>query len=86
MSDILENIINEDGCPKCNSANVQAVRYTWWGGVIGPKILKHTKCNDCNFKYNSKTRKSNTTGIVIYSVVLAVISFAAFFIIFRNLR
>lgn len=77
--DLLDNLTIEDGCPKCDSLNVNAVGYTWWGGVIGPRLLKHTKCTDCKFTYNRKTRKSNTTAIIIYSVVLAVIGFAIFY-------
>jgi hypothetical protein len=79
----LEEIVNEEGCPKCGSAFVSAVKYTWWGGILGPRLLKHTKCNDCKFTYNSKTRQSNTTPIIIYSVVLFAIAFAAFFMLRR---
>jgi transposase-like protein len=82
--DYLDNVINDDGCPKCNSLNVKSVSYTWWGGIIGPRILKHTKCNDCKFTYNRKTRQSNTTPIVIYSVVTAIIAFAIIYFVARG--
>jgi hypothetical protein len=49
--------------------------FTWWGGVIGPKVLTHVKCPRCGHAYNGKTGRDNTTGIVIYSVVVAVIAF-----------
>jgi hypothetical protein len=83
MSDQLNEFNNESGCPKCGSGLISPVKYTWWGGVLGPKLLHHTKCNACNFKYNAKTRKSNTNGIIIYSVVLAAIAFILFFYIFK---
>ncbi|MDT5063473.1 MAG: hypothetical protein QOH63_3932 [Acidobacteriota bacterium] len=41
--------------------------------MIGPRMLSHVKCRSCGTAYNGKTGQSNTTGIVIYSVVLFVI-------------
>jgi len=80
MADQLNEFTNETGCPKCGSGIVSPVKYTWWGGLLGPKMLHHTKCNACGYTYNSKTRKSNTNGIIIYSVILFAIAFALFFI------
>lgn len=79
MADQLNEFTNENGCPKCGSESVSAVRYTWWGGLLGPKMLHHTKCESCGYRYNSKTRKSNTTGIIIYSLVLLAIFFAIYY-------
>jgi hypothetical protein len=80
----LDNVVNEDGCPQCNSLNVKAVTYTWWGGIIGPRLLKHTKCGDCKFTYNRKTRVSNTTPIIIYSVVLFAIAIIVSYWLFKR--
>lgn len=44
--------------------------FTWWGGFIGPRILSHVKCNSCGEQFNGKTGKSNTVGIIIYTVVV----------------
>ena len=60
---------------------VSKVKYTWWGGVLGPRLLHHTKCEDCRSTFNSKTGKSNTPGIVIYSLVIFAVAFALFFFI-----
>lgn len=70
-------------CPRCTRPDPQQVKFTWWGGVLGPKLLKHVKCTGCNLTYNGKSGQSNTTNIVIYSVILGVISFgiALFFIL-----
>ncbi len=81
MSDQLDEFNNENGCPICNSPLVSPVKYTWWGGLIGPKLFHHTKCEACGYRFNSKTRKSNTTAIVIYSLVLFAIAFALMFYI-----
>ncbi|HEY4329126.1 MAG TPA: hypothetical protein VGN88_05270 [Phycisphaerae bacterium] len=49
------------------------VGFTWWGGLLGPKILNHVKCSKCGKTFNSKTGKSNDTAIMIYIVVSFVI-------------
>lgn len=80
MTDHL-NEIASDGCPKCGSTLTSPVKFTWWGGILGPKLFHHTKCNACGYTYNSKTRNSNTPAIIIYSVVLFVIAFAIFYML-----
>ena len=57
-------------CPRCGQFNTKPVHFSWWGGVVGPKMLNHTKCHSCGFTFNAKTGGSNTRGIVIYSLVL----------------
>src|SRR5829696_7676217 len=56
-------------CPKCGFRGAQPVSCTWWGGVIGPKLLSHVRCNACRYSFNGKTGRPNTTGIVVYTVV-----------------
>ncbi|MCD9188213.1 MAG: hypothetical protein LUM44_17480 [Pyrinomonadaceae bacterium] len=66
-------------CPKCQNTFAEQLKFTWWGGVLGPKLLKHVKCRNCGAKYNGKTGKDNTTAIIIYSLVIAVVVFFIFF-------
>lgn len=61
-------------CPKCGNSDVKRVGYTWWGGALGPRMLNHVKCNACGTTYNGKTGGSNTTGIIIYSIAVLVLS------------
>lgn len=65
-------------CPRCQMPSPQPVKFTWWGGVLGPKLLSHVKCQQCGMTYNGKSGQSNTTSIVIYTVVLSVIVFVIF--------
>ena len=51
------------------------MKFTWWGGVLGPKVLTHVKCPGCGHAYNGKTGRDNTTGIVIYSVIIGILAF-----------
>lgn len=73
-------------CPRCARPGPEQVKFTWWGGLLGPRLLKHVKCNGCGLTYNGKSGQSNTTNIVIYSVVLGVIAFVVFFLIFNSIR
>lgn len=66
-------------CPQCHSTNVQRLNFTWWGGVLGPKLLSHVKCQTCGKKYNGKTGGDNTANIIIYSVVVGIICFVLVF-------
>ena len=84
MPDQLNEFSSEIGCPKCGSESVTAVKYTWWGGLIGPKLMHHTKCQSCNYTYNSKTRKSNTAGIIIYSVVFTALAGLIYYVLRRG--
>lgn len=66
-------------CPKCGSARAEKVSYTIWGGVIGPRLLNHVKCQDCKATFNGKTGKSNNGAITIYLVAMFVLAFVIFF-------
>jgi hypothetical protein len=61
-------------CPQCGSPHVQQVSFTWWGGVLGPKILHHVRCQNCRNTFNGKTGQPNTVPIIIYSVVVFFIA------------
>jgi hypothetical protein len=71
-------------CPSCGSGDVSQPSYTWWGGVIGAKMLKHVKCQRCGTGYNGLTGKSNTGAIIAYQVVVLLIV-VGFIVLFRML-
>lgn len=56
-------------CPECASPRFEAVTFTWWGGLVGPKLLSHVRCLQCASTFNSKTGRSNSAAIAIYFVV-----------------
>lgn len=72
-------------CPKCGAVDPKTLNFTWWGGALGPKLLSHVKCLNCGYKYNGKTGKDNTTGIVIYFAVAGVLAFVLMFVAFAFL-
>lgn len=59
-------------CPNCTSEKAEPVGFTWWGGIVGPKMFNHVKCTQCGTTYNSKTGKSNQTAIAIYVTVSTI--------------
>jgi predicted nucleic-acid-binding Zn-ribbon protein len=59
-------------CPKCASEKAVAVDFTWWGGIVGPKMFTHVKCIQCGTTFNGKTGKSNQTAIAIYVTVSTI--------------
>ena len=58
-----------DDCPRCRSVDVYAPSFTWWGGMLGPRMFNHRICRACKFGFNAKTRKSNSTAIAIYTLI-----------------
>jgi transposase-like protein len=77
-------MLNYKPCPKCSSSRVKKVGFTWWGGVLGPNLLTHVKCEDCGSAYNGKTGESNTGAIITYNIVLGVIVLGAVFLVFSG--
>ena len=60
-------------CPRCDADDPEKVGFTWWGGLLGPSLLTHVRCQECGTAYNGKTGKSNDTAIAVYfGISLAV--------------
>lgn len=73
-------------CPRCGHGESKPAGFTWWGGVLGPKLLSHVTCRGCGYGYNGKTGRPNTNAIIIYTVVCAVIGLVVGFIVFFGMR
>lgn len=56
-------------CPRCASDSVSRPMFTWWGGLLGPRIIPEVHCNACGHNYNGKTGGSNSKAIAIYLAV-----------------
>jgi hypothetical protein len=61
------------GCPRCQCPYIKPVAYTWWGGILGPKLFSLVKCQQCKYQFNGKTGLPATKGIIIYFVVTTAI-------------
>lgn len=63
-------------CPQCRGDDEpRPVGFTWWGGLIGPRLFHHVECPRCGTRFNGKTGQSNATAIGIYMVVLGALAF-----------
>jgi hypothetical protein len=65
-------------CPACGSPHAKKVSFTWWGGVLGPRLFNHVKCLACGVGYNGKNGKSNTIAITLYLVIGGIIGLIIF--------
>jgi hypothetical protein len=63
-------------CPQCQSTNTHKPGFTWWGGVLGPKVFNHTVCRACGFGFNGSTGESNRGKIIAYVVIINAIVLA----------
>lgn len=68
-------------CPKCSGTQTKEIKYTWWGGVLAPKLMKLQKCEGCGFLFNRETNKPVTGAIVGYNMTAAVLAFVIFFVV-----
>jgi len=71
----MQNQTQSAPCPKCGQTNAKPVQYTWWGGVLGPRLFSHVKCQSCNTQYNGKTGRSNQQNIILYTLVTFMLVF-----------
>ncbi|MGY8768901.1 MAG: hypothetical protein ACKVH8_10810 [Pirellulales bacterium] len=59
-------------CPECDSTDLIRPRFTNWGGWVGPWVLRHVNCQNCQYEFNSKTGNTNKTNIMVYQVFSVV--------------
>jgi len=72
-------------CPACGSGEHQPASFTWWGGLLGPKLLNHVTCSGCGTSFNAKTGKSNNVAIGIYLACAAVLTILVFWYLIPGL-
>lgn len=56
-------------CPYCASVHATKVDHTWWGGFVGPRILRVVKCDDCGASFAGHTGEKVTGKIVLYVAI-----------------
>lgn len=66
-------------CPRCGETEGMRIGFTWWGGKLGPWVLKHVRCLNCGMKYNGRSGRPNLGGILLYNGVAAVVAFVIVF-------
>ena len=72
-------------CPKCGrEGETIPVTFTWWGGVVGPRMLRHVECPACHARFNGETGQSNDAAIRLYIAVLTIAALLVMFAIWRT--
>lgn len=71
-------------CPSCGSTQTKEVKYTWWGGLVGPKMMNLQKCENCRIQFNRKTNKNALNAIIAYNMVALLIGFVILFALFAG--
>jgi hypothetical protein len=62
-------------CPGCRQDVAPTpVGFTWWGGVLGPKLLHHVQCPSCRVRFNGLRGTSNTRWIAAYLGIAGVLA------------
>ena len=66
-------------CPRCGQIGANIRTWSWWGGLLGPKILKQATCMFCNQDFNHQTGKPITgQTVALYVLVPFAIIFGLF--------
>ncbi len=61
-------------CPQCQNTQTGTVGFTWWGGVLGPRIFSVVRCLNCGLQYNGKkgTRIGGSIALY-YGIVFGIV-------------
>jgi hypothetical protein len=55
-------------CPHCQQNTATPVRFTPWGGVLGPMLLSLVKCSACGSHFNGKSGRCVKSAIKLYTL------------------
>ena len=56
-------------CPCCAAPTPTRIRFTLWGGVIGPALLSLVQCAACGIHYNGKNGSRVEKTIRLYTAL-----------------
>ena len=69
-------------CPGCGAQDARAVSFTWWGGVLGPRMFHMVRCNACNRAFDSQSGGTLGRKILVYQVVSISVGLLTFYALF----
>ena len=73
-------------CPRCRQVGANIRTWSWWGGLIGPKIMKQATCMFRKQDFNYQTGKPITgQTILLYMLAGFGITFGVLMMIFLPL-
>jgi hypothetical protein len=68
-------------CFNCKNTTATKVRFTWWGGALGPKLFNVVKCARCGKTFNGKTGASLTNVIIVYQAIAFAVAIVIFWVL-----
>jgi hypothetical protein len=66
----------ERPCRGCGSGPLYEPGFTWWGGLVGHKLLGVEQCKACKRWWVKATGQSGDTRVMIYMIVGIVLGLA----------
>ncbi len=60
-------------CPDCGNPEIKRVRFTWWGGFLGPLLFKQLTCRECGAKFLIKAVQTKFRRVVSWSFGLLLL-------------
>ena len=73
-------------CPYCSHESADRVKFTPWGGIVGPFVLSLVKCTGCGSQYNGKSGNKVERAIRLYTLVtMAVLVMVAAWAIYTTI-
>lgn len=60
-------------CPYCRGEAVHPVRFTAWGGIIGPLVFSLVKCGKCGSHFNGRNGRCVKKAIRLYTLTTLVV-------------
>ncbi len=64
-------------CPSCGGRDAEKVTFSWWGGLLGPRLIKQVRCKRCSNTFRGDSGKPCTGFVVGYLIVTGVIVLGA---------
>ena len=73
----------EQACPHCGSTEMKPIRFTWWGGFIGPWLLRYSRCRSCRRKFALRTGRHRRLAILIYNLFVFALGASLLYLVLR---
>ena len=63
-------------CPGCGGGPLHEPSFTWWGGLVGHKLLGVEQCKQCKKWWTKSTGQSGDARVAAYLVIGLLLGFA----------
>lgn len=63
--------------PSCGHTVAMRIKWTMWGGALGPNLFNHVKCLTCGATFNAAKGTSTAFGITIDLTVSLMLGIVA---------